>query len=290
MKFLDAALSKSNLPDIDTIVNSEMIKRMKNAENYHYEFTDDGSPVFHPSFFGKCPRQLVFNFLNLNSEEEDDEEVEYDTVFHRICRVGDALHEYYQSLMADSGLLYGDYDCIHCDKKVVEGGLKPKRCPECARSTGIRYSEMRLRMESPIAMSGRGDGIIIPDINGKYAHFMELKSISHFMYDSRYTPLPLDEHVQQVNAYMGMQQSVKLNGRTYKIKDSFILYENKNTQARKTHWVSFDEDVFKEDLRYAKMIIRNIKAGTLPKRPTKYTPKSYRCKNCAYREDCYATG
>lgn len=137
-----------------------------------------------------------------------------------------------------------------------------------------------LEKESPftleiddVTISGRVDDIIIVKIDNK-VFLVEVKSTSSL----KYTDEPSEAHIMQLQLYMNAKN----------IHNGLIIYLEKNTLQSKSFHVKYNEKIFEKTIRRLKEIHQYLKENKLPIPEARIiSTKTWMCKNCQYREDCF---
>ena len=120
-----------------------------------------------------------------------------------------------------------------------------------------------------VLVSGRGDLILLTDTKAKT--LAELKSIN----DRKYQ---LILSAPDEGDFLQWNLCAKALGFT----DGIILYENKNDQLVKYHFVKFDEEKYKQVINDFILIDKHNKAGTLVPKPAVCVNSKY----CQMRKEC----
>jgi hypothetical protein len=185
---------------------------------------------FSPSMLARCRRVLYIRVRDqLTEVGVDSPELEF------AADRGTAFHRMTQQRLGRLGVLFGGWRCSECghvhgidpdDDALLGNGLRrkvtvrsavpiPLVCDGCGATTeqgqSFEYVEPTVYDES-IRLAGRIDGIVF--LNGQFI-IIDVKTVGVFERLWRPRAFPFDEHVFQVNLYMG------LSG----IRRAVILYE-----------------------------------------------------------------
>lgn len=184
--------------------------------------------------------------------------------------IGSSIHDGYQHLFYDMGILEGVYECIHCGYKFWANSPKGK-CPECGEY--LSWKKLKFR-EVPIEldyMKGHADGILN---FGKFRLLLELKSIKNVDNKNstwgfeKLVTAPDEDHYTQAQIYLdGWRDNVLAVGDinpTNPVKNALstigelngamILYVAKNSSERKLFVVKRDP----KSIKHLKSIMRKI--------------------------------
>ena len=250
-----------------------------------------------------CPRASMYRMRGV---EPDDPEKSISWFTANIYEEGHDIHDKYQRLMWDAGVLEGMFACILCGHHFYE--TSPHVCPQCFLANVerpvedkiklgrrlLRYAEVPL-VSDELMLIGHADGIAVLD-RGKAV--VEIKSIGEGtlrmevpgMYDrveSKEISLrelwaeikrPFQSHLRQAYLY-----SYVLG-----IKRVIFIYEAKWSQAQKEFAVTFQPGVVDDMLEQARKVKQAMQTGRLVQRPDWAVDEQWRtCRKCPFRKTCW---
>ena len=134
---------------------------------------DDGRKrhCLHPSEICKpdwCPRASYYTIKN-ETEKQEVHSFNLSNIFDE----GHTIHDKWQNRFWKMGILYGKWQCLHCNNKFV--AKSPYCCliPTC-NSKALKYLEVTVDAMAEYLIYGHCDGIIMDDIGDA---MIEIKSI-----------------------------------------------------------------------------------------------------------------
>lgn len=223
--------------------------RLESLINQYYKvaYKKQTRPMrkLHPSTIGMCQRKIVFDMLMVPKDMPNER-------LMRIFENGHSLHQRYERLFQDMGILIQD--------------------------------EMKLEFGD---ISGHTDAWIrihdIENLDGK-DYLVELKSAfsKSFEWMSKKNR-PKKEHYDQLTFYLHLVQKMG-----YPIREGIIFVENKDTQEVWEYNVSYDEERAKTLEKKADWCISLAKERKVPPIPPRHVPSYYKCAICDYNFYCHA--
>lgn len=241
-----------------------------------------------------CPRATYYRMSGL-----EEPETKYSFALENVFAQGNSVHDKWQTWLADTGKLWGDWKCFRCAAQ-VKNSLKPgpdysgpcvglgyvdlrdidvvKVISEHDYKHDWKYREVTLRSTS-LPLSGHADGGLVD-----HNVLVELKSISagSFRYSApklfesntydvsgkkisdtdgmwRNFHSPLTSHLKQGNLYLFMAKEMNLPFD----KISFV-YEYKANNSAKEFVVPYSYDLIEPAIETAHMIKDCLDKGTPP--------------------------
>ena len=191
---------------------------------------------------------------------------------HLTFQMGHLIHDLWQTLFADMGILYGTWKCVRCDYKVSEITNTPA-CPNCTTNAKFSYAEVPV-ISKEYRISGKADGIIVP--RDSEPLLIEIKSMSKgtFLFEDRdawYASgqnyevawknfnSPFATHVLQAQLYMKFLADSELAP-----KQVLFIYHSKADNEVKEFIVNRSNFGITEILAEAAKIIKAIDADVPP--------------------------
>lgn len=265
------------------------------------------SAFFHPSVISKGIDCELWWYYQLMNAEADEKEESFGAELLAILMIGSAIHDKYQELFYDMGILEGVWECVSCGYKFW--AISPKdQCPECRQN--LKWSRLKFKevpLESEL-FRGHADGILKLD---NFRTFLELKSIKnvttpHATYGFELLKAPIEEHNLQAQIYMDTwHDMVKESNSILPIKkpslssiaaktigeinSSVVLYAGKNGGKRKAFVTKRNEKY----LTFLKASAKKIKSAYLLEDPTslhalcpELTDKERKNRRCKYKKTC----
>lgn len=247
--------------------------------------------IIHPSEMAKegwCPRST---YLRIKAcREADDAYLKpAESVGVQLLNIfdeGHLIHTKWQTRLEKMGVLWGDWDCMDCQRTIEESFYYDERCPSCKSHVGYIYREVPLKAEQYL-IYGHADGAVphlsalieiksvgagtvrieAPDI---YAANTEGQKIDlQGLWQAIKEPFP--SHIRQGQLYLRL---CNLMGLPY---DQIIfIYEAKFNQGVKEFVVKYDPSFCDEMLHSCLEIKGALDYGLeVPECPTGTT-----CKDC----------
>jgi hypothetical protein len=248
----------------------------------------------HPSSVCKkdwCPRA---SWYELSSGEKAPDTGSNSLQRLNIFAEGNRIHEKWQTLLWQEGLLYGKWLCLSC--QYLWESKSPKECPSCA-SHHIRYREVPVYNEEHMLI-GHADGIV--DYKDSLA-LIEIKSVGvgtfrmeiperWYQYTQGKKTMedlwkglnsPFLSHIRQASLYMYCLG----------IPTVIFLYEWKPAQDVKEFVVKLQDHMIEDILVGCRSVKRALDNGTSVMRP-KWAKSSTQktCKTCYFNARCWKDG
>jgi hypothetical protein len=281
--YLESVLGTSRdvlLPVVTTALTKSQAERNAKRDTDH----------LHPSDLAKtnwCPRATYYK---ITKHEESNTQV-LSLQRMNILEEGHRIHDKWQRLMWDAGVLKGDWRCRSCGHVWLD--ISPKECIKCkAASYWVQYNEVPIQ-DDDYHVIGHADGIVSLDKD----YLIEIKSVGmgtlrweapslynsftsgEISFDDLWKQLrrPLHSHNRQVQLYMHFLG----------IHDALVLYEWKPTQDVKEFNVKYSPEVVAPMLAGAKVVLNALEDELAPPRPEGFM-KSKQCRFCAYKDACWS--
>lgn len=266
------------------------------------------SPFFHPSLISKGIDCEYWWYYQLSGAEADDKEEAFSAELLAIMAIGSAIHDKYQEMFYDMGILEGVWECVSCGHQFW--AISPKdQCPECRQF--LKWKRLKFKevpMESEL-FRGHADGIL--NFSGTRS-FLELKSIKNVTNPRAYYGFelldkhPIEEHNLQAQIYMDMwhdtfkEVTAMLAPKTLtptmiaaktigEIDNAVVLYAGKNGGKRKAFVVKRNEKM----LSFLKATGKKIKKAYLLESLEELTAlcptlddKELKNKKCKFKKIC----
>lgn len=163
-------------------------------EHVYVEENNRKQGVFSPSEISVnfCPRAWCLGLMHPEEKRKN-----IGASLRKVFDLGTAVHDIMQRYLGDMGILYGEYVCVLCGKRVNNDYVtkKPKAC-ECG-CRNLRYEEVEVRDDSR-NIYGHTDGQLL--IDNKFKYVWELKSARKELFSS--LGQPLDKHKRQAMIYL----------------------------------------------------------------------------------------
>ncbi|PFV35685.1 CRISPR-associated protein Cas4 [Bacillus thuringiensis] len=216
-------------------------------QHYREQHKNGTRPMrkLHPSTIGMCQRKIVFDMLMLPKSMPDDQ-------LMRIFENGHSLHERYENLFQDMGILVQNEMKIEADD--ISG-----------------HTDAWIRIHSFENPQGQD-------------YLVELKSAFSKSFEwMAKNNLPKKEHKDQLTFYLHLVRKQGLL-----IDKGIIFVENKDTQEIWEYQLSYDERLGAQLEEKAKWCISLAKERNAPPIPPKHTPSYYKCSQCDFNFYCHA--
>lgn len=172
---------------------------------------------------------------------------------------GNAIHTKWQTWLGEMGILWGRWQCIHCQELIAEwsDNLPVKSgCP--ALVGGVhewKYREVPLTAEDVPLIKGHSDGIINPTTEESMV--LEAKSVGpgtlrkldvlsetedNALASSRFSRItrPEGEHFRQAQIYMRLAQQRSITNVVGPINRAVVLYEHKADQQVREFVITYN--------------------------------------------------
>lgn len=235
------------------------------------EDTSRRTDVLHPSEMVKsdwCHRSSYFQLLGAEPPKSKyAKSMRQQMVFAN----GHAIHDRYQSLYKEMGVLWGKYKCLECDE--IFTGLPTDHSPK-TRPEDVVYKEVALHYE-PLHIAGHSDGLLV---GFGEPLMLEIKSIgpgtfrfedpsTFYEYDGHLDKMwkkldaPFQSHVAQVQVYMRLAELLNL---PYIPQEAVMIYENKGSQETKEFIVPKSNFAIGHVFEAAAMIAKAVEKRTPP--------------------------
>jgi CRISPR/Cas system-associated exonuclease Cas4 (RecB family) len=229
-----------------------------NRENQAKRVAEGRIGKFYPSSVGRCRRQIAYQMLGYPGRDIPGRNL-------LIMENGTSFHNRMEHIFEQMGVM------IAPELKLVDSDLRIS-----GRSDAIVWNW--LKTEEP----EEDHEIVLRDIKDEVVYegkqsdvlIVELKSINNKNWDKLPKTLPKMEHRMQLQLYM------YLTG----IRQGVVYYENKDTQEQKYFYVVYNPEMVNKIVSDIRYIIDHIDKNKLPERD--YTPVSFECKWCDYRDMC----
>lgn len=179
--------------------------------------------------------------------------------------------------LAFSGAVFIDENDSVAVANMAQGTQAHERIQGLIKKMGIlKHEEFEIVNEYPPI---RGFIDVILDWNAEEV-IGEIKTAKQEVWDMRKSSMsPSANHLLQILTYMKLR----------KVKEGFMLYENKNTQELLVIPVPMNErntEIINNTFLWMQEVYDNFREGGLPMRPFKKT--SYACKGCPIKKECWA--
>lgn len=209
---------------------------------------------FYPSSVGKCNRAIVYQMLGYPKQKPN-------LRTFSILENGTYFHDRIEKMFRDSGHLIAS-----------ELPFKDPELKISGRLDLIIKNPIERKPKTPIQLIGHDEQVVYEGFSEELA-IVELKSIS----DKGFARLTdgKEEHKDQVTLYMSHE----------KIYDSYLLYENKNTQELAEFYVPFDSKRAERIIEKIKFCGRCFEDNVLPEKS--FMRNDFECIYCDYRELCW---
>ena len=193
---------------------------------------------------------------------------------------GHAIHERWQTWLREMGVLWGGWQCIHCDELVQDwsDNLVNTECPNGVTKHQWKYREVPLSLGR---ISGHADGIVNP--TSMESFILEAKSIgpgtlrkldvlmddeADFSGSDKFSKItrPLGDHFRQLQIYLRLLRSTPVGDESIDAATrGIMIYEYKADQQVREfvvtynpHWTDELFDIA-EDIEWAVDHDREIK-------------------------------
>lgn len=255
------------------------------AMKRHYADNERDHSVIHPSEMAKsdwCVRGTYYRMTGAGYLSTD-----FNWVQENIFEFGSQTHSYFQSLLQDTGELFGDWKCSICKRYVqrtLSRDLDQKPCAYFMDEPGKSqhadhdwvYAEIPLRGGPAGLIAGKADGgyrdtiaefktvglgtvrIDAPRLVAKYYS----KELGQYDIDGLWKDLkrPLPSHVRQGNTYLYLAQQMG-----YDFSSVTYVYQFKPNQQTKEFRVTYSDEIMAPLLVRANVIADAIyKEGSPP--------------------------
>jgi CRISPR/Cas system-associated exonuclease Cas4 (RecB family) len=244
----------------------------------------------HPSEMAKagwCPRSTYFRIVgeNLDEDSEDDPRFSREAIFAE----GHSVHRKYQTWLWEMGELWGKWACRYCEHAWPDKA--PTTCPACGAGVDfIEYREVPLfdhehrvlghadgaYKDALIEIKTVGLGTLRIESPSLHRQFLDEKWDLQTLWDKVRRPFP--SHLRQGQIYMHCTGFPEI----------IYLYECKWNQQVKEFVVKYNPSVVAPLLEGATEVVRGLKSGFPPLRPTDATSVDCSfCKECKYKTECW---
>lgn len=236
----------------------------------HREDSDRDHSYWHPSALGQCGLKNLFDYYE--SQGLDLGANYYvNTRFIEIVKHGHSVHDRFQTLLGNMGVLWGKWKCSNCGYIHGEGQLlgvpRPNECESCGqvkretvatnpdgtprRIPNPIFKYVELTVHHPVLnIKGNTDGIIKLSETSE-PECIDFKTCSKYSWESSIGKgYPVDYHVTQLNIYMWL---LGLNS-------GYILYENRNSMQHKEFHIQRDPRVVQrviDQVQYLNEMVAN---------------------------------
>lgn len=239
--------------------------------------SDRPTNVMHPSAMAKddwCYRATYFELLgNPPAPSKYPLSLRMSNVFKN----GHDVHDRWQSMFADMGVLYGVWQCKDCHSKnwalSTSEGFESVCSDDCGYN-GFTYKEVPLRYD-PLRISGHADGWLIGlgeplllEVKSMGAGTVRFEKPDLFYkhggnMDKMWAELdsPFYSHIKQAQIYMKL---IELIGLPNPPQEAVFIYENKGTQEVKEFVMAKSDFSVSQLFDAAAMIVAAIDKGTPP--------------------------
>lgn len=307
-------------PDVESVLGSvDTFIRWREKKSKARKYN-----VYHPSGFGKCLREMQYQFYAAKGYIKTEEE-EHDSRVLRLWEKGHNMQNRWESYFTSMGILRGIWTCVNplCSrfdndgkynasdkrtgrriygKKSCQGCLKPVKC--VCGSTQFTYNEVKVSAPE-LNMFGHTDLILDfsyfdPDRFEGVMKTFNLKTLPQ-------KPIVVDMKTINQNGFDGLTKYGKAPSLGYQIQlliythllnceYGILIYECKNNSYVKAYKIERDEANWNLIQKQAKLMIemaelKNDAGKPLcllpPPRPARNT--CWDCKKCAFKKHCFAT-
>ena len=244
-----------------------MNRMLSSSEEYPPPAPDQKYRVSH--VIKLCPREEALRFVHQIPRID-----KVEAGLRRTFDMGKAFHTLVQNeWFGRWGWLLGDWECLRC-RKMHRDTTIPKSCQSCFQSDFF-YHELTPANEEH-GITAHLDGVLL--VGGK-RKILELKTANSMQFGlvANTNRKPQEAHRRQVNMYMF------LTG----IKESVILYFNKNESTVHQFEEQLDEAIVKEMLANLKLARDSMRAGTVPEQRICDSKQCSRAKQCPVRDLCF---
>jgi len=224
-----------------------------------------------------CPRATYYRMSGLPEPSDSSVSFSLENVFAE----GNRIHEKWQSWLAETGDLWGDWYCHECDTR-INNSLKPDSYLEVGESTHAphdwKYKEVTLGSTTH-RISGHADGAMYsknclieiksmgigtfrfeaPKLMKDHTYTIDGKNITDIEGMWKSLNRPLLSHVKQGNIYLFMAEEMGMP-----FSEIVFIYEFKANQQIKEFRISRSDDILRPMLDTATQIEYALKLGYPP--------------------------
>lgn len=230
---------------------------------------DRSTTVLHPSEIIKkdfCQRYSYY-LLSGGVPKKEKPNLRLQSIFDE----GHAIHHKWQNWFHEMGVLYGRFQCMHCNGSVT--GISPSVCESCG-DTRMEYKEVTL-VEPTLRIAGHTDGWIKGIGNDC---LIEIKSIGTGTFRFEAPELLLDNDGDVFKAFNSIKRpffSHRLQGQMYlelarrmfgddAPKEIVFIYELKADQSYKEFTMKADFETVERIFYIAKKVVDAVEAKVMP--------------------------
>ena len=179
--------------------------------------------------------------------------------------------------LAFTGAVFIDENDAVAVANMAQGTQAHERLQDLIKKTGILIGEeVEIKNEYP-PIKGFID--LVLDWKGEEI-LGEIKTAKQEIWDTRQSTMkPSANHMLQLLTYMKLKN----------VKESFFLYENKNTQevlVIPVQMTDKNKEIIENLFSWLCEVYDNFKSGQLPTRP--FTKSTSTCKHCPVKKECWA--
>jgi hypothetical protein len=282
-KKLKAEMAQKSRNRLIPVVNDHLVASYARKSAYR------DTQHLHPSELSKKDLCLRAAWYKINKFPSAPERYTFDRL--NVFEEGNVIHAKWQKWLKDVGILWGLWECTHCQH--MWNAKSPKECNICG-DRNIKYREVPIRDDEHLLL-GHADGEIEDD---RGRALIEIKSIGpgtvrwelpslYQDYEDHKISLdqmwdnikrPFASHLRQGNLYMHCR----------KINTMIYIYEWKPNQKVKEFELRYNADIVAPLLEACKTVMHHLEEDTVPDRPSwAYNKSCNGCKYCPFKETCW---
>jgi hypothetical protein len=228
--------------------------------------------VIHPSSMAKANWCYRAAYFELQGKVSNQTKYKRNLKSTLVFAEGHRIHDWWQSMFDEMGVLYGDWMCPQCQSRIT--GISPGSCASCDKK--LVYKEVPVWSKEH-NISGHSDGILV---GFKDPLLLEIKSVGEGTFRWEAPDLiadagsfqeawnrlntPFSSHIYQAQIYVKL---LELMNAEYQPQEIAFIYEGKHSQEVKEFIIPKSDWGISSLFDAALMIMEHLERGTPPMCP-----------------------